>query len=251
MLFARLIALPFVLLTIAACSETVVETAPTQPSNTAQYGQARTLAEGKASFARVSKRVLPEARKACRRVHKARAGSKCAFRLIVRPDAGNTPDARFTRNPSGRPIIVFNYAMLQFLRDDDEMAMVLAHEMAHQIADHIERGQRAVIRSAVNGAAAAKKAGTDERRAAIKAAESALISYSRQYELEADKAGTILMMQAGYTPDRAINLLDRLPQGNSRFRRHPPHPKRKEAVRDVAQQFRAAQQSGKTLALAF
>ncbi len=249
----RLLLLPVVIGIIAACTPNdvpVEEPKPTTPQ-VSQFGQARTLAEGKASFARVSKRVLPEARKACRRVHKANALSKCTFRLLVRAEQGNTPDARFTSNPSGRPIIIFNGAMLRFLRDDDEMAMVLAHEMAHQIADHIQRGQREVMRSAVSGAAAAKKAGRDPRQAAVKAAETALISYSRQFELEADKAGTILMMRAGYTPDKAINLLDRLPSGNSRFRRHPPHPKRKEAVRAVAKQFRSAQTQGKALVLAF
>lgn len=204
---------------------------------------------GQSSFQRVSKDLLPVTRSACRTVHKARSLSKCNFRLILRNEQGNTPDARFTRNASGRPVILFNTAMLQFLRDDDEMAMVLGHEMAHQIADHIERGQREVIRSALNSAAEAKKAGTDPNEAAVKAAQSALISFSRKFELEADRAGTVLMMRAGYTPDKAINLLDRLPAGDPRFRRHPPHPKRKEAVRAIAKQFRSAEQQGKMLAL--
>lgn len=251
----RVILLPALLLTLAACVETTTpptDSKPTTQPNKSlpQFGQARSLAEGKASYRRVSKRLLPIARQACRQVHKAKSLAKCNFRLLIRAEQGNTPDARFTRS-NGRPVIVFNNAMLQFLRDDNEMAMVVAHEMAHQIANHIERGQRQVIRSAVQSAKAAEKAGADPREAAVQAAEKALISYSRQFELEADRAGTILMMRAGYTPDQAINLLDRLPSGNSRFRRHPPHPKRKQAVRAVANQYRAANADGKTLALAF
>lgn len=180
--FARLLLLPLLVTGIAACTPT---TTPVEAAKSTvfQFGQARTLAEGKASFARVSKRFLPEARKACRRVQRANAASKCTFRLIIRAEQGNTPDARYTRNASGRPVIMFNGAMLKFLRDDNEMAMVLAHEMAHQIANHIERGQRQVIQSAASGAAAAKKAGKDPRKAAVKAAENTLISYSRQFEL--------------------------------------------------------------------
>ncbi len=243
------------MLSLAACVETT--TAPTQEKPTTQpskslpkFGKARTLAEGKASYRRVSKRLLPIARQACRQVHKSNALSKCTFRLLISPGKSNAPGARFTQI-NGRPVIQFNGAMLQFLRDDNEMAMVVAHEMAHQIANHIERGQRQVIRNAVQSAKAAEKAGTDPRKAAVQAAEKALISYSRQFELEADRAGTILMMRAGYTPDKAINLLDRLPEGNSRFRRHPPHPKRKQAVRAIAKQYRAASSKGNTLALVF
>lgn len=58
------------------------------------------------------------------------------------------------------------------------------------------------------------------------------------------------MMRAGYTPDQTINLLDRLPSGNSWFRRHPPHPQRGEAVRQIAKQFCSAEQQGKALAFA-
>ncbi len=252
----RSLVLPAVLIFLAACTETTTPVEEKRPSSTdakttPSVQLSRSSKDGKASFDRVSKRLLPVARQACRAEFKSNATAKCRFRLIVRNEPGTPPDAKFTRSAAGRPIIVFNSAMLQFLRDDNEMAMVLGHEMAHQIGNHIERGQREILRSAIQSAKAAKKAGGDVQKAAVTAAENALISFSRKFELEADKAGTILMMQAGYTPDKAINLLDRLPSGNSRFRRHPLHPQRKQAVRAVAKQFRAAQARGKTLALAF
>lgn len=158
----RSFVLPAALIFLAACAETtppVEEQRPTTAGTSSgpKVQLARSTKDGKASFDRVSKRLLPVARQACRAKFKSNAATKCKFRLIVRNDQGSSPDAKFTRSASGRPIIVFNSAMLQFLRDDDEMAMVLGHEMAHQIGNHIERGQREVLRSAINGAKAAKK----------------------------------------------------------------------------------------------
>jgi predicted Zn-dependent protease len=252
MLIKHLFLAPVLLLSLVACVETTAPVEQPKPSQTTlQVGQARTLAEGKASFKRVSKRILPYAKQACRKTFKARSLSKCNFRLLIRAEDGNTPDARFAKIGPGGPAIIFNHAMLKFLRDDDEMAMVVGHEMAHQIGNHIERGQRQVIRSAINGAATAKKAGKDVEQAAVTAANTALVSFSRKYELEADRAGTVLMMRAGYTPDKAINLLDRLPSKDNKYRRHPLQAVRKEAVRAVAKNFRQAEKNGQALALSF
>lgn len=252
MSFKRLLLVPVLIVSLAACAQT---TAPVeQPKSTAKaakFPQARSFENGKSSFARVSKNILPIAKQACRKIYKSKTNSKCHFRFLIKVENHATPDARFTRTSNGRSVISFNSAMLQFLRDDDEMAMVLAHEMSHQIANHIERGEREVLRAAITSAAAAKKAGTDPKIAAQKAAETTFIAVSRKFELEADRSGTILMMKAGYNPDKAINLLDRQPSNNSRFRRPPLHPQRKQAVRLVAKKFRDAQRNGKTLALAF
>ncbi|MCO4825491.1 MAG: M48 family metalloprotease [Amylibacter sp.] len=252
MSFKCLLLVPIVIVSLAACTQT---TSPVeQPKSTAKaakFPKARSFEDGKSSFTRVSKNILPLAKQACRTVHKSKANSKCNFRILIKVENGATPDARFSRTPSGRTVISFNSAMLQFLRDDDETAMVLAHEMSHQIADHIERGEREVLRAAIASAAAAKKAGTNPKLAAQKAAETTFIALSRKFELEADRAGTVLMMRAGYNPEKAINLLDRQPVNNTRFRRHPLHPERKQAVHLVAKKFRSAQRKGKTLALAF
>jgi predicted Zn-dependent protease len=145
--------------------------------------------------------------------------------------------------------------MIRFLQNDDEIAMVLGHEIAHQIANHIQRGQHEVMRGAMLSALEAKNKGEDDEetlhRAALKGATDALVSYSQQYEMEADRIGTILMMRAGYTPDKAINLLERFPKLKVRYQRHPSDPKRIAAMRLVAKQYRAAAAKGQTLAIVF
>lgn len=252
MSFKRLLLVPVLLMALAACTQPPTPAEQQKPTaNATKFPQARTFKNGKSSFTRVSKNILPIAKQACRTIHTSEANSKCNFRFLIKVKNGSTPDARFTRTPNGSTVISFNSAMLQFLRDDDEMAMVVAHEMSHQIANHIKRGERELLRAAIASAAAAKKAGRNPKTATQKAAETTFIALSRKFELEADRAGTIFMMRAGYNPDKAINLLDRQPANNIRFRRHPLHPERKKAVRSIAKKFRSDQRNGKTLALAF
>ncbi|MDR6264388.1 M48 family metallopeptidase [Roseobacter sp. N2S] len=237
---------------LAACTSPPPSDIPQQtaPVITPETGT-RPLGEGLAAFGRVHKRILPVAKAACRRAHPGQSETRCAFQFVVALDRGQPPDAKFTRDPTGRPVILFNHAMVRFLRSDDEFAMVMAHEMSHQIADHITRGQTEVMRGALKSAEAAKKEGRDVNLAARAGAETALVAYSKQFELEADRNGTILMMLAGYNPDEAITLLSRLPRSTGRLKRHPSDPDRITQVRAVAQEFRAARLGTQQAALSF
>ncbi|MBR9864191.1 MAG: M48 family metalloprotease [Rhodobacteraceae bacterium] len=209
------------------------------------------LSEGLIRFARVHKRLLPVAKRACQNAHPDQEASRCAFQFVVALDRGNPPDAKFTRDGSGRPVIIFNHAMVKFLKTDDEFALVMAHEMSHQIARHIDRGREEVLRGAMNSAKNAKAEGRDVNLAARSGAQQALASYTKQFEFEADRNGTILMMEAGYTPDDAITLLNRLPKSSERTNRHPADPERIERVRRLAQQIRASRSTGRKVPLLF
>lgn len=240
---------------LASCVEpTTPEQAPDtstkKQTQKTKFPKARTLIDGKSAFARVSRKMLPVAKAACKQIHKPAVNGRCTFRLRIVKEDKRQPSARFTYSGS-RPVIEFNENMLRFLRDDNEIAMVLGHEMAHQIGKHIVRNDKEVIISSATTAIRTKAAGGDAEEAAEKAAQNTYVTFSRKLELEADIAGTNLMMRAGYTPDTAINLLDRLPTFSSRLRTHPLHPQRKQAVRSVARQFRAQQKLGKTLPLPF
>lgn len=237
---------------LTACTTSPPRELPQQPATTgAPETDFRPLGAGLAAFGRVHKRILPVAKNACRRAHPGQSETRCAFQFVVALDRGQPPDAKFTRDPSGRPVILFNHAMVRFLQSDDEFAMVMAHEMSHQISDHITRGQTEVLRGALNSAKVAKKEGRDVNLAARTGAETALLAYSKQFELEADRNGTILMMLAGYNPDQAITLLSRLPRSTGRLKRHPSDPARISQVRAVAQQFRTTQAGAQQASLAF
>ncbi|WP_188675362.1 M48 family metallopeptidase [Neptunicoccus cionae] len=239
---------------LAACTQS---DRPTPPQSSTQIPSGVTaqrnvlLSEGLIRFARVHKRLLPVAKEACQKAHPTQKAVRCAFQFVVALDRGSPPDAKFTRDASGRPVIIFNHAMVKFLKTDDEFAMVMAHEMAHQIARHITRGQKEVLRGAMNSAKTAKAEGRDINQAARSGAQQALASYTKQFELEADRNGTILMMKAGYDPDQAITLLNRLPKSSERTNRHPADPDRIDRVRALSSQIRASRSTGRTVPLLF
>jgi predicted Zn-dependent protease len=105
--------------------------------------------------------------------------------------------------------------MLELCRwNQDEIAFILAHEMAHVIRRHAI--ERIVTNSAVSVASRAAPAGgvlgAWLRNVGIRFLETA---YSRDQELEADKLGVCLAAAAGYEPQAATELLARLASLNS------------------------------------
>ncbi|WP_161967752.1 M48 family metallopeptidase [Fimbriiglobus ruber] len=95
--------------------------------------------------------------------------------------------------PAGK-IFVFT-GILSFLRnDDDAVAAVLAHEMAHAQAHH-----------------------SSERLARERAGGNVFqkLSYSRMQESEADHIGVFIMAFAGYDPDRAVAFWKRMTQAHN------------------------------------
>lgn len=94
-------------------------------------------------------------------------------------------------------------------RDPDEMAFVLAHEMAHVIRRHaIDRllQQRAV------SALASVSPGRGPLAAWIRqiGLQGLERAYSQEQEFEADELGVRLMRAAGFDPAGAVRLLERL-----------------------------------------
>jgi predicted Zn-dependent protease len=108
--------------------------------------------------------------------------------LHVRPDQFEWDYTVLDRNeinafclPGGK-ICVFT-GLLKVVRNDDQLAAVMSHEIAHALAHHIS-----------------------ERIARERTVGSGLLSLSfdRAQELEADHIGVFLMTFAGYDPEQAL-----------------------------------------------
>lgn len=93
--------------------------------------------------------------------------------------------------------------------NEDEVAFILAHEMGHVLKGHAI--ERIVTNSAVSMASRVGPArgvlGGWLGRVGVRFLETA---YSRDQELEADRLGLRLSAAAGYGPQGAIRLFDRL-----------------------------------------
>ncbi len=135
--------------------------------------------------------------------------------LVITGQAGNAFNAY-----AAPGCILITRAMLEMCRTDDELAIVLGHELAHQAHGHLVRrqGQYPVAQLATEILALPFRllrppaswyygVGEDIRRIS----SSAVISvFSRQDELEADAYGLWYAYQAGYDLDQGVAIWERL-----------------------------------------
>lgn len=110
--------------------------------------------------------------------------------------------------PSGK--IGVTTGLLNLVRNDDQLAAVLGHEVGHVVARHAaERNSTSAIAGlgvqAVQGAAG--RYGQEAATASgLFAQYGVLLRYSRRDELEADRLGVDYMVAANYKPGEAVAL---------------------------------------------
>ncbi len=128
--------------------------------------------------------------------------------------------------PGGK-IIVFEglwHPQKGLCRDDDEIAAVIAHEIAHVNCRH---STKQLSRNMLYGGALAVGAAVAKARDYDKAAyvlggafiayEGLLVTkFSRTDEYEADRVGMMYMAKAGYDPRAAVRIWERAAQGGGR-----------------------------------
>jgi predicted Zn-dependent protease len=98
----------------------------------------------------------------------------------------------------GGMIFVFT-GILPVAQDDDQLATVMSHEVAHALAHHASERL------------AQQQSGTSVLRS---------LKYNRDQELEADHIGIFLMTFAGYDPHKAVIFWERMRQRMAG--QHPP-----------------------------
>jgi predicted Zn-dependent protease len=108
--------------------------------------------------------------------------------------------------------------MMAFAANDDELAAVLGHEVAHVMANHAaerySQSALAQVGAGIVGAATQNAEGgvvqALGRYAAPALQVAVLMPHSRQHELEADRIGLDLMVRAGFSAKRGVNLWRRM-----------------------------------------
>lgn len=134
---------------------------------------------------------------------------------------------------------VFVYeGLFQYARNEDQVAAVVAHEIAHVLARH--GAERMSVATATQlGAGLAGTAlnlpPTTMQAFGIAANYGVIMPYSRAQESEADRIGLILAAQAGYPPEAAIELWRNMMQAPGA---KPPaflstHPSDQQRIADI------------------
>lgn len=192
-------------------------------------------------FIEVLRRVEPVAEGECRRL--AATGTSCDFAIRVDRDLRAAPNAYQSLGPDGRPVITFTVGLIATAGNADEMAFVLGHEAAHHIAGHLARqaSNAAAGAAIMAGLATMAGASADEVDSAQRlGAAVGARSYSREFELEADRLGTLIVARAGYDPVLGAGYFARIPDPGDRFLgTHPPNAERMATVRATASRIGA------------
>jgi predicted Zn-dependent protease len=118
--------------------------------------------------------------------------------------------------PGGK-IVVYT-GILPIAKDDAGLAAVLGHEVAHALANHGQQRMSAGLLQqlgAVGVAVATGNKSQETQEAFMQAYGAAstvggMLPFSRSHESEADMIGLTLMAIAGYNPDNAVSLWERM-----------------------------------------
>ncbi|MEA3406148.1 MAG: M48 family metalloprotease [Pseudomonadota bacterium] len=130
----------------------------------------------------------------------------------------NNPDINAFAGPNG--VIGIHTGLIQSVTTEDELASVIAHEIAHVTQDHLYR--RLILQSEstlpqIASMIAAILIGTQDTNAGMAALLSAnalqiqqQLKYSRLHEYEADHAGISYLHKSGYNPHAMPDFFEKL-----------------------------------------
>jgi predicted Zn-dependent protease len=122
--------------------------------------------------------------------------------------------------PNG--LILMNYGIVDYAANEEQIALVIAHEIGHQAANHVATSQRnqamgAIIGALILGAAGAYAARgsyypANTTRTAMEAGANlggavGRISFSKEQEREADYLAALILYRAGVNLDAARGFL--------------------------------------------
>lgn len=136
------------------------------------------------------------------------------------------PEDSFNAYTTGGTAIVVNLGLMKKLAFDDEVAAVIAHEIAHVAANHVFERQATMMAGLVAKSKTIKQG-------AVQAA------YSHNDEAEADKVGILYDALAGYDPMSASRIWAKIyrERGNNgqSYQDHPISSERLKNAKDVAE----------------
>jgi predicted Zn-dependent protease len=251
--------IPALLLTLAACATPTTESPQATPQEieAERAAQARAARENpfppivepvmrtkamKVRLQDVALRVNPHATKICYEMFGMQEVRPCNFNLEIK---GNRGVNAYT---DGETVYV-TAPMMLFASDDNHLAFVLAHELAHGIMDHVDQTRTNVTFGAMMGAAVdllAASQGLDTGGGFTQtAANAALTQYSPGFEQEADYVGLYILARAGYPIEKAPDFWRQMaqfePTGIYVRGTHPSYPERFIAMQKTIQEIRYKQ----------
>ena len=145
--------------------------------------------------------------------------------------------------PGGK-VVVYT-GILKAAKNDDQLATVISHEVAHALARHgAERMSSAKVQQGIQilgnivlATTAPDYTNTFNQAYGIGSNLGVMLPYGRLQESEADEIGIYLMVKAGYNPNEAVNFWKNMNTGkkstNEFFSTHPSSSTRIKDIQNV------------------
>ena len=142
--------------------------------------------------------------------------------------------------PGGQ--IFITYALFSKLKNEDQLAGVLGHEVGHVLGRH--SAERIAESEYWQGLTTAGSVGADMGGLVSGIGQNTLLTNGRDDELESDELGVLFMIKAGYNPEEMIGVMEilksaagpnRVPE---RMSTHPDPENRKEKIREAIEKYK-------------
>ena len=169
--------------------------------------------------------------------------SCCKYNILL------VPEDKINALSDGKNIIFYN-GLVRFAENNDELAFVVAHEIAHNVLGHVSKKKGNVAIGSVFDVLLAVGLGVNTGGAFGKMGAAA---YSKGFEYEADYAGLYIAARAGVDVSRAPNFWRRLAAENPKSTEknfgasHPSNPERFIAMDNTVKEIKEKQKIGKAL----
>jgi len=178
----------------------------------------------------------------------------CQWRFVISKDRSMNASA------GANGVIVVNRGIVEYADNEEEVALVIAHETGHQSANHLVTAQRnrmigAAIGAVLMGAAGAIASSRSPYQASItrSAADSGMqigaaiggISYSKEQERESDYLAAVILYRSGVDLDKARGFLVKMAKASGHretgmLDTHPAGPERLAAWDKAVSEIRAS-----------
>jgi predicted Zn-dependent protease len=184
----------------------------------------RTKSESRLFLEQIIDKIKPSAEILC--IELSSKEDNCNWELEV--VSGN----QFNAYASGKNKISFYTGLVRGIYYEEELAFIVAHEIGHHIANHLNESKRSTTIGAVLGAAIALDSDLPPGNAAQLGSYIGRFSFSRRQEIEADAISKRILINSGYDINKARIGLIRLTRtglskANSQFLdSHPSGPER-------------------------
>jgi beta-barrel assembly-enhancing protease len=172
----------------------------------------------------------------------------CDFKVHLAPDDVKNAYA------DGKNIVVYK-GMMDFFKSDEDIALVVSHELAHNSMKHIDAKQKNAIIGGIIGllfdiAAAGAGVNTNGDFTRLGAGLTGN-AYSVEFEQEADYVGLYFMQKAGYNIENAAGFWRRMAVNNSQAitmkSSHPTTPQRFVAIEATVSEIKTKIANGEPL----